>query len=161
MLAVSVAPLLRRELAHVFTLRTECHPENKCALTLVVRSSGLILAFLNPAGDKHRSPPTRRAIANTARQHGAAVRSTGCTPYTFYTHFGHTRVVHKSEAERWGGGGHKESDRPGGQEQCPPCAHFAWLRDVAQSTCSRVTPPGVSRNDAPLRNIVLEASFEC
>ena len=27
MLAVSVAPLLRRELAHVFTLRTECHPE--------------------------------------------------------------------------------------------------------------------------------------
>ncbi len=119
MLAVSVAPLLRRELAHVFTLRTECHPENKCALTLVVRSSGLILAFLNPAGDKHRSPPTRRAIANTARQHGAAVRSTGCTPYTFYTHFGHTRVVHKSEAERWGGGGHKESDRPGGQEQLP------------------------------------------
>ena len=148
MLAVSVAPLLRRELAHVFTLRTECHPENKCALTLVVRSSGLILAFLNPAGDKHRSPPTRRAIANTARQHGAAVRSTGCTPYTFYTHFGHTRVIHKSEAERWGGGGHKESDRPGGQEQCtlsPPCAHLTRLRDVAQLTCSRVTPPGVSR----------------
>ena len=91
MLAVSVAPLLRRELAHVFTLRTECHPENKCALTLVVRSSGLILAFLNPAGDKHRSPPTRRAIANTARQHGAAVRSTGCTPYhILYTLRSHT-----------------------------------------------------------------------
>ena len=37
-----VAPPLRRELAHSFTLRTECHPENECALTLIVRSSGLI-----------------------------------------------------------------------------------------------------------------------
>ena len=141
-----VVPLLRLELAHVFTLRTECHPENKCPLNPVVRSSGLILAFLksqpetSTARRQHGAPsPTRRA--NTARRCGRLV----APPTTFYTHFGHTRVVHKSEAERRGGGGHKESDRPRGREQCPPCAHLAWLRDGAQLTRSRVTPPGVSR----------------
>ena len=90
---------------------------NKCTLALVVRSSGLILAFLNPARDMQRSPPTRRAIANTARQHGAAVQSTGCTPYHIL-HTSNTHVVtriHKSEAVRRGGGGHKESDRSEGQ----------------------------------------------
>ena len=69
------APPLRRELAQLFTLRTGCHPENNCQLTLVVRSSGLILAFLNPS-QRHRSArrqhgapsPTRRA--NTARRCG-------------------------------------------------------------------------------------------
>ena len=84
------------------------------------------LAFLNPARDMHRSPSSRRAIANTARRHGAAVQSTGCTPYHIL-HTSNTHVVtriHKSEAVRRGGGGHKESDRPGGQEQCPPLGHL-------------------------------------
>ena len=91
-----VVPLLRLELAHVFTLRTECHPENKCPLNPVVRSSGLILAFLksqpetSTARRQHGAPsPTRRA--NTARRCGRLV----APPTTFYTHFGHTRVVHK------------------------------------------------------------------
>ena len=73
-----VVPLLRLELAHVFTLRTECHPENKCPLNPVVRSSGLILAFLksqpetSTARRQHGAPsPTRRA--NTARQCGRLV----------------------------------------------------------------------------------------
>ena len=73
-----VVPLLRLELAHVFTLRTECHPENKCPLNPVVRSSGLILAFLksqpetSTARRQHGAPsPTRRA--NTARRCGRLV----------------------------------------------------------------------------------------
>ena len=72
-----VAPPLRRELARVFTLRTYCHPENKCPLTLVVRSSGLILAFLNPS---QRHAPL---AANTARnrQHGAPTRRGGAVDW--------------------------------------------------------------------------------
>ena len=117
------APPLRRELAHVFTLRTECHPENKCPLTLVLRSSGLILAFLNPS---QRHAPL---AANTARnrQHGAPTRRGGAVdwlnPLPHSTHFGHTRGSHAYTSQRryvWGGGGHKESDRSEGSEHKMP-----------------------------------------
>ena len=154
------APPLRRELAHLFTLRTDCHPENKCTLALVVRSSGLILAFLNPAGDKHRSPPTRRAIANTARQHGAAVRSTGCTPYHIL-HTSDTHVLYTSQRRYVGVVvGTKKAT---GQEVRSNARRSDtwWLRDVARFGSPRVTLPRVSAKIEPSRELAPSARRRC
>ena len=63
------------------------------------------LAFFIQAERPHFSPPTRRAIANTARQHGAAVRSTGCTPYhilhTSDTHVDYTQTQVRGGTSGW------------------------------------------------------------
>ena len=100
---------------------------NNCQLTLVVRSSGLILAFLNPS-QRHRSAcrqhgapsPTRRA--NTARRCSRLVEP----PTTFYTLRTHTWItrIHKSEAVRlgWWWAQRKRPVQRVGAQKCPPTA---------------------------------------
>ena len=114
------------------------------------------LAFLNPARDMHRSPSSRRAIANTARQHGAAVQSTGCTPYHIL-HTSNTHVVTRIHSQRRYVGVAVGTKKENGLEVRSNARRSDtwWLRDVARLTRPRGTLPG-----SPLRSRNIEGKIQ-
>ena len=101
------------------------------------------------------------------RQHGALTRRGGAVdwlhPLPHSTHFEYTRgYTHtQSEAVCRGGGGHKERDRLGGQEQCPPIGHLVASRCGSLDASARYPPLGVTAAIEKYRRRSLSAGRRC